>query len=178
MILAPKRTLIGRGRLRADKVISWHERSFDALSVRQLYAIMALRAQVFVVEQRCAYQDADGYVYMFDRFKDMIISGGFNIFPFEVESALMKHPAVQDCAVIGVPDDKWGEAVKAFVVLKPGQMLTRDEITARFKGQIAGYKRPRSVLFTHALPKLPSGKVSKLQLRQTDGASALDQDRP
>jgi len=110
-------------------------------------------------------RDEDGYFYITDRKRDLIISGGFNIFPFEVESALMKHPAVQDCAVIGVPDEKWGEAVKACVQLKPGETATGDELIAFAKAQIGSMKAPKSVDFIDALPKSPVGKVLKRELR-------------
>jgi acyl-CoA synthetase (AMP-forming)/AMP-acid ligase II len=109
--------------------------------------------------------DADGYFYITDRKRDLIISGGFNIFPFEVESALMKHPAVQDCAVIGVPDDKWGEAVKACVQLKPGQSASADELIAWSKDQVGSMKAPKSVDFIESLPRSPVGKVLKRDLR-------------
>jgi acyl-CoA synthetase (AMP-forming)/AMP-acid ligase II len=109
--------------------------------------------------------DADGYFYITDRKRDLIISGGFNIFPFEVESALMKHSAVQDCAVIGVPDDKWGEAVKACVQLKPGQSASAEELIAWAKDQVGSMKAPKSVDFIESLPRSPVGKVLKRDLR-------------
>ncbi len=109
--------------------------------------------------------DADGYVYITDRKRDLIISGGFNIFPFEVESALMKHPAVQDCAVIGVPDPKWGEAVKACVQLKPGAQADAETLIAWAKAQIGSMKAPKSVDFVANLPRSPVGKVLKRDLR-------------
>jgi acyl-CoA synthetase (AMP-forming)/AMP-acid ligase II len=113
--------------------------------------------------------DAEGFLTIVDRLKDMIISGGENIYSREVEEALLSHPAVSEVAVIGVPDDKWGEAVRAVVVLEPGHAATAEALIAHCRTRIAGYKRPRSVRFTDALPRLPSGKVSKLQLRQTHG---------
>jgi acyl-CoA synthetase (AMP-forming)/AMP-acid ligase II len=110
--------------------------------------------------------DADGYFYITDRKRDLIISGGFNIFPFEVESALMKHPAVQDCAVIGVPDDKWGEAVKACVQLKPGQSASAEELIAWAKDQVGSMKAPKSVEFIAAIPRTAAGKMDKKELRK------------
>jgi acyl-CoA synthetase (AMP-forming)/AMP-acid ligase II len=110
-------------------------------------------------------RDEDGYFYITDRKRDLIISGGFNIFPFEVESALMKHPAVQDCAVIGVPDAKWGEAVKACVQLKPGTQAGADELIEWAKGLIGSMKAPKSVDFVDSLPRSPVGKVLKRELR-------------
>ena len=111
------------------------------------------------------YFDADGYLFIHDRLKDMIVSGGENIYPAEVENAVFGHPAVADVAVIGVPDEKWGEAVKAVVVLKPGATATAEEIMAYARERIAGYKTPRSVDFIAALPRNPSGKVLRRELR-------------
>ncbi|MDE2362949.1 MAG: fatty acid--CoA ligase [Hyphomicrobiales bacterium] len=112
------------------------------------------------------YLDEDGYVYVHDRVKDMIISGAENIYPAEVENAIFGHPAVAEVAVIGVPDEKWGEAVKAVVALKPGAQATPDEIIAFARSRIAGFKTPRSVDFIEALPRNPSGKILKRELRE------------
>jgi len=112
------------------------------------------------------YMDRDGYIYIYDRVKDMIVSGGENIYPAEVESALFGHPAVADVAVIGVPDDKWGEQVKAIVVRKPGASVTDREIIDFARERIAHYKAPRSVDFVEALPRNPSGKILKRELRK------------
>src|SRR5207237_1436143 len=101
------------------------------------------------------YFDSDGYLYIQDRVKDMIISGGENIYPAEVESALFGHPAVADVAVIGVPDERWGEAVKAVVVKKPGAAVTPGELIGWARERIAGYKLPKSVDFAEALPRNP-----------------------
>ncbi len=111
------------------------------------------------------YLDEDGYLYIHDRVKDMIISGGENIYPAEVENALYSHPAVGDVAVIGVPDQKWGEAVKACVVIKPGQALSEADLIAHAREHIAGYKCPKSVDFIDALPRNPSGKILRRELR-------------
>jgi fatty-acyl-CoA synthase len=110
--------------------------------------------------------DADGYLYIHDRVKDMIVSGGENIYPAEVENALFGHPAIADVAVIGVPDDKWGEAVKAIVVQKPGIEATPAEIIAWARDRIAGYKLPKSVDFVATIPRNPSGKVLRRELRK------------
>lgn len=110
------------------------------------------------------YLDEDGYLYIHDRVKDMIVSGAENIYPAEVENALHEHPAVADCAVIGVPDAKWGEAVKAIVVAKAP--VTADELIAFARDRIAGYKLPKSVDFIDALPRNPSGKILKKDLRE------------
>lgn len=111
------------------------------------------------------YMDADGYLYIHDRMKDMIISGGENIYPAEVENAVYSHPAVADVAVIGIPDDKWGEAVKACVVVKDGADLDEAKVIAHARENIAGYKCPKSVDFVDELPRNPSGKVLRRELR-------------
>ena len=111
------------------------------------------------------YMDADGYLYIHDRIKDMIISGGENIYPAEVESAICDHPDVAEVAVVGVPDDKWGEAVKAIVVMKPGKTATSSDIMTFTRERIAGYKTPKSVEFIEALPRNPSGKILRRHLR-------------
>jgi acyl-CoA synthetase (AMP-forming)/AMP-acid ligase II len=110
------------------------------------------------------YLDEDGYLYIHDRVKDMIVSGGENIYPAEVENALHEHPLVLDCAVIGVPDERWGEAVKAIVVKKGA--VTAAELIAFARVRIAGFKVPKSVDFIDALPRNPSGKILKKDLRE------------
>jgi acyl-CoA synthetase (AMP-forming)/AMP-acid ligase II len=112
------------------------------------------------------YLDEEGYLYIFDRVKDMIVSGGENIYPAEVESALFGHPAVADVAVIGVPDERWGETVKAVVVRKPGAEIGPAELINWARERIAGYKLPRSVDFIDALPRNPTGKILKRELRK------------
>ncbi|CAN5772647.1 acyl-CoA synthetase [soil metagenome] len=111
------------------------------------------------------YMDEQGYVYIMDRTKDMIISGGSNVYPREVEEVLLRHPAISEACVIGVPDERWGEAVKAVLVLKPGAEVTASEII-KFAGEhMAGYKKPKSVDFVEGLPKNSIGKVLKRDLR-------------
>ena len=112
------------------------------------------------------YFDADGYLYIHDRVKDMIISGGENIYPAEIENALFGHPAVADVAVIGVPDDEWGEAVKAIIVKKSGIEVADTEIIAFAQERIARFKAPKSVDFVDAIPRNPTGKILKRQLRE------------
>jgi acyl-CoA synthetase (AMP-forming)/AMP-acid ligase II len=112
------------------------------------------------------YMDEDGYVYIHDRVKDMIISGGENVYPAEVENAIFGHPDVADVAVIGVPDEKWGEAVKAIVVRKPGRDPKPEDIIAWARARIAGYKTPKTVDFIEALPRNPSGKILRRELRE------------
>ena len=109
--------------------------------------------------------DEEGYVFIVDRAKDMIISGGENIYSTQVEAAIHQHPAVLESAVFGVPDDTWGEAVKAVVVLKPGQTATEEEIIAEANKHLASYQKPKSVDFVDALPKAPTGKILKRDLR-------------
>ncbi|MHA1785957.1 MAG: long-chain-fatty-acid--CoA ligase [Candidatus Helarchaeota archaeon] len=113
--------------------------------------------------------DEDGYIYCVDRKKDMIISGGENIYTKEVEDALYTHPAVLECAVIGIPDERWGEAVHAVVILKrgfkKGVNVTEEELIAHVKDQIARYKAPKSITFKRSLPKSAQGKILKKDLR-------------
>jgi acyl-CoA synthetase (AMP-forming)/AMP-acid ligase II len=111
------------------------------------------------------YKDADGYVYMFDRAKDMIITGGENVYPAEVESGIYGHPDVLEVAVIGVPDEKWGEAVKAVCVPKPGHTIDAESIIDWARERLAGFKVPKSVDTIEALPRNPSGKILRRELR-------------
>ncbi|MEV0699636.1 long-chain fatty acid--CoA ligase [Saccharopolyspora sp. NPDC050389] len=112
------------------------------------------------------YMDDDGYVFIVDRIKDMIVSGGENVYSAEVENALAKHPAVASCAVIGVPDEQWGERVHAVIVLKPGHTAAAAELREHAKTLIAGYKAPRSFEFVDAMPLSPAGKILKRDLRE------------
>jgi acyl-CoA synthetase (AMP-forming)/AMP-acid ligase II len=113
-----------------------------------------------------AYQDKDGYFFIYDRVKDMIVTGGENVYPAEVENAVFGHPSVADVAVIGVPDDKWGEAVKAVVVLKPGAAADEGSIIAHAREKVAAYKVPKSIDFVDAIPRNPTGKVLRRELRK------------
>ncbi|MEI2789439.1 MAG: AMP-binding protein [Steroidobacteraceae bacterium] len=119
--------------------------------------------------------DRAGYLHITDRKKDMIISGGFNVYPSEVEQVIWGHPAVQDCAVIGVPDAMWGEAVKAIVELNAGQSVGADELIALCKQKLGSVKAPKSIDFVEALPRSPVGKVLKKDLRATYWAVAARQ---
>lgn len=112
------------------------------------------------------YLDEDGYVYMHDRIKDMIISGGENVYPAQVESAIYGHPDVQEVAVIGVPDETWGEAVKAVCVAKPGHRIDPQSVIAWTRERLAGFKVPKSVDVIDALPRNPSGKILRRTLRE------------
>jgi acyl-CoA synthetase (AMP-forming)/AMP-acid ligase II len=111
------------------------------------------------------FMDENGYLFIMDRSKDMIISGGENIYPREIEEVLIKHPAVRECAVIGVPDPKWGEAIKAVVSLEPGSTGTEKELIEFCAGHIARYKRPKSIDIIDELPKSNYGKILKRELR-------------
>ena len=111
------------------------------------------------------YIDESGYLFIMDRSKDMIITGGENVYPREIEEVLIKHPAVREVAVIGVPDPKWGEAIKAVVALKPGQAASEKDLIAFCKDNIASYKKPKSVDFISELPKSNYGKILKRELR-------------
>jgi fatty-acyl-CoA synthase/long-chain acyl-CoA synthetase len=119
-----------------------------------------------------AYRDADGYYYICDRKIDMIISAGVNIYPAEIEACLHAHPAVRDVAVIGVPDDHWGESVKAVVALQPGSGPSERDLIDFCKGRIADYKKPRSVDFVTDLPRDQAGKLLKRQIRAPYWAGA------
>ena len=118
------------------------------------------------------YVDREGYLFLTDRIKDMIVSGGENVYPIEVEEALCRHP-VADVAVIGVPDDRWGEAVKALVIRRQDSAVSADELVAFARGQLAGYKLPRSIEFVDDLPRTPTGKVLKRELRERHCADAV-----
>jgi acyl-CoA synthetase (AMP-forming)/AMP-acid ligase II len=111
------------------------------------------------------YMDERGYVFIMDRSKDMIISGGENIYPREIEEVIIRHHAVREVAVIGVPDPKWGEAIKAVVALLPGRSATEDQLISFCKDNIASFKKPKSVDFLDELPKSNYGKILKRELR-------------
>ncbi len=115
--------------------------------------------------------DEDGYVSVVDRIKDVIISGGENIYPAEVENALLSHPAVADCGVIGVPDGRWGEVGRAVIVLRPGENASEADILGFLDGRLARYKIPKSVHFASGLPRTATGKILKKQLRETHGGT-------
>ena len=125
-----------------------------------------LSADNWVRTGDAAYMDPDGYIYIQDRMKDMIISGGENVYPAEVESAIYGHPDVAEVAVIGIPDDKWGEAVKACVVAKPGHTVDAESVIEWTRGRIAGFKVPKSIDLIPELPRNPSGKILRRQLRE------------
>ncbi|HEX9258240.1 MAG TPA: AMP-dependent synthetase, partial [Acidimicrobiales bacterium] len=112
-----------------------------------------------------ARRDEEGFFYIVDRMKDMIITGGENVYSREVEEALYLHPAVSEAAVIGVPDPTWGENVTAVIVLKPGATATEAEVIGAVRDRLAGYKKPKKVIFVDELPKTVSGKIIKRELR-------------
>ena len=112
------------------------------------------------------YVDADGYVYIHDRVKDMIVSGGENVYPAEVENVLMSHPGIADVAVIGIPHEKWGETALAIVVRAPGTEATEQDIISFSHERLAKFKCPTKVAWIDVLPRNPSGKVLKKDLRE------------
>jgi long-chain acyl-CoA synthetase len=114
-----------------------------------------------------AYRDSEGFCYMAGRARDLIITGGLNVYPAEVEAALHKHPAVLDAAVIGIPDSRWGEAVTAFIVLRRGVTVNAVELIDHCRPYLAGYKKPKNVFFVDQLPKGSTGKVLKRELRDS-----------
>jgi fatty-acyl-CoA synthase len=119
-----------------------------------------------------AKQDEEGYFYIIGRSKDMFISGGENIYPAEVESVMYAHPAVAEAALIGVPDEKWGEVGKAFVVIEKGRTLSEGELLSFMQTRLAKYKLPRSVVLVEQLPKTAIGKIDKKKL--IDQAGLVD----
>jgi acyl-CoA synthetase (AMP-forming)/AMP-acid ligase II len=129
-------------------------------------SFMSIDGEMYFKEGEIGYFDDEGFLYIVDRKKDMIISGGVNIYPAEIEEVLLLHPCVLDAAVIGVPDEKWGESIKAVVVLREGKGATEAEIIEYCNEKLAGYKRPRSVDFVNELPRLPSGKLLKRELKE------------
>jgi len=112
-----------------------------------------------------AYLDERGYYFLVDRRSDMIISGGYNVYPREVEDALAAHPAVAECAVVGAPDPTWVEAVTAFVSLVPGPEVTEAELQQTVRDTLAGYKVPKQIVFTDSIPKSAVGKILRRALR-------------
>src|SRR5208337_3214592 len=110
--------------------------------------------------------DEDGYVYLVDRKHDMIITGGINVYPKEVEEVLYRHPAVFEAAVFGIPDEYWGEAIKAVIALKEGRVATEADIIGFCGKHLAGYKKPKSVEFRPELPKSPQGKILKRAIKE------------
>jgi fatty-acyl-CoA synthase len=113
-----------------------------------------------------AYLDEDGYLYIVDRLKDMIVSGGENVYPAEIEKVLLQLPAIDEVSVVGIPDDKWGEVPKAYIVCKNATPPSKDDIIAFCRQHLAGYKIPRHIELIDELPKNPAGKVLKKVLRQ------------
>jgi len=121
--------------------------------------------------------DEDGYIQIVGRLKEMIITGGFNIYPKELEEVIYTHPAVLEAAVVGVPDEAKGEVPKAFVALKPGHTMTEQEFFHFCRGQLAAYKVPRQVQFVESLPKTPTGKITKVELQRVQDKSIVEQVR-
>jgi acyl-CoA synthetase (AMP-forming)/AMP-acid ligase II len=137
-------------------------------------ATSAATKEGFISVGDMAYCDADGYYYLADRKTDMVISGGVNIYPWEIEQRLHDHPAVHDAAVVGVADAEWGESLAAFVVLQAGAQVSAKELCDFVGVTLADYKRPRRVWFVDALPRNPTGKILKreLKLRAADLCAA------
>lgn len=125
-----------------------------------------------------ARTDAEGYAYIVDRVKDMFVSGGENVYPAEVEDALLAHPAIAECAVIAVPDPVWGEVGRAVVVLEPGVRAHEDDILGHLHGRLAKYKIPKSLVVTEALPRTASGKIIKPAVRDTYGTAPAERPHP
>jgi long-chain acyl-CoA synthetase len=117
------------------------------------------------------YMDEDGYVFIVDRLKDMIITGGENVYPREVEDVLYQAPAVEECAVIGLPDREWGERVIAFIVPRPGSTIVPDDLKNYVKARLSPFKVPKQYIVVKEMPKSPAGKILKRELKKqlTDG---------
>jgi len=135
-------------------------------------AFRAIEGQRYFLTGDIGHIDEEGYVLITDRKKDMVLVGGFNVYPRDVEDILFQHPKVAIAAVVGVPDAKSGEAVKAFIQLKPGETATVEEIMAFCKDNMAGYKRPKSIEFRDSLPMSSVGKVLRRLLRDEDRGAA------
>ena len=120
----------------------------------------------FVYTGDIGYYDDRGYIYIVDRKNDMIITGGENVFPREVEEVLYGHPAIREAAVIGVPDEHWVERVHAVVAVKEGKEVTEKELISFCRDRLAKYKAPKTVEFIDSLPKNPAGKILKRELRE------------
>jgi long-chain acyl-CoA synthetase len=155
--------VVGEVLVRSSSVISgyWHDPSSTA----------AAFVDGWFRTGDVGYLDGDRYLFIVDRIKDMVVSGGTNIYTKEVESVLYQHPAVLEAAVIGLPDEAWGEIVAAVVVRRPGAQVTAEELVAHCKESVASYKKPRVVHFVDELPKNPSGKVLKRELRKVLAAA-------
>ncbi len=128
----------------------------------------AFKGEWFHTEDVCSI-DEGGYIRVIDRLKDMIITGGENVYPAEVEKVLHAHPSVKESCVIGVPHPTWGEAVAAVCVLRDGARVDPAELTDHCKGKVAGYKVPKKVFITEALPRNAAGKILKRELREAYG---------
>ena len=113
--------------------------------------------------------DKHGFMYLLDRKKDVIITGGENVYSSEVEAVLYQHENISECAVVGVPDDKYGEALFAAIVVRPGAVLTQEAVIEHCRGRIGGYKIPRRMVFVQELPKSAMGKILKTKIRETYG---------
>ena len=128
--------------------------------------LLGLGGTYYWKEGTTGYLDEDGFLYITGRIKDMIISGGVNIFPDEIENVILGHPKVEDVAVIGAPDPEWGETITAIVQLKKGEISTEEELINYSRKYLAGYKKPRSIDFVDELPRHPDGKVLKRKLKE------------
>ena len=129
-------------------------------------SFVEIRGEKYFKEGEVAWLDEDQFCYIADRKKDMIISGGVNIYPAEIEEVLLLYPGIVDAAVIGIPDEEWGESIKAVVVLQEGNEPDEENIIAFCGEKLAGYKKPKSVAFENELPRLPTGKLLKRLLKE------------
>jgi acyl-CoA synthetase (AMP-forming)/AMP-acid ligase II len=147
--------------LRGPKVVSSYWKNPEATAA-------AFTADGWFRTGDIGHLDKDGYLYIDDRKKDMIVSGGENVATSEVERVLYECDAVLEAAVVAMPDERWGEVPRAFIVLRPGQDITAVALIAHCRARLAGFKTPKEIVFLDALPRNPSGKVLKRELRRTD----------
>ena len=152
-------TMVGEVWVRTEQLMAGYWGKPDATAA-------ALQPGGWLPSGDVGHLDGDGYLYITDRIKDMIIRGGENIYPAEIERVLAEHPAVADLAVIGVPDDKWGEVPLAMVVAADGTVVDEAALIAYCREHLAKFKCPRSVVVVDALPRNPTGKILKRELRQ------------
>jgi fatty-acyl-CoA synthase len=149
----------GEVALRGPKVVSGYWKNPDATAA-------AFTDDGWFRTGDIGHLDADGYLYIDDRKKDMIVSGGENVATSEVERVLYECDAVDEAAVVAMPDPRWGEVPRAFVVLRPGREITEQALIAHCRSRLAGFKTPKQIVFMETLPRTPSGKVLKRQLRE------------
>lgn len=145
----------------ASRALQYHK---DPVITKNSFRI--IDGERYFDEGEIMYRDEEGFLYVVDRKKDMIISGGVNIYPAEIENVIHSHPKVLDVAVIGIPDSEWGESIMAFIQLKENESALKDEIIEFFNEHLGSYKKPKSVEFVDYLPRHEDGKIIKRELKK------------